>query len=111
MNKRKDLSDLRTATIPAASADPGKHATRRRRACRRNLPPGMVRAKGAARWCSVGLRTWRSWNSAGLVPRPIKIAGCVLWSLHTLRLWREYACPPRVEFEALVRAQYDGRLN
>jgi hypothetical protein len=78
-----------------------KPAAGHRRVRRRRLPPGMVRARTAAAWCSVGLRTWRSWDAAGLVPRPVRIGGCVLWSVATLRRWRDASCPPRAEFERL----------
>jgi hypothetical protein len=66
---------------------------------RRRLPPGLIRAAQAAAWCSVGLRTWRSWDAGA----------CVLWSIRTLRLWREWGCPDRHRFEALSNEARNAR--
>jgi hypothetical protein len=76
---------------------------------RRRLPPGLLRAREAAAWCSVSLRVWRSWDSSGVCPRPtMRTRGIVLWSLKTLRCWRDLGCPPRKEFEAMLAAR-NGR--
>lgn len=84
-----------------ASADTANRATRHRR----RLPRGMLRRREAAGWSGVSLRTWATWESAGLVPRPTaRIGSVVLYSLRTLRLWRDLGCVPRQEFEALIRA-------
>jgi hypothetical protein len=80
-------SDLQSHTTPA----------------RRPLPLGMLRRQEAAVWCGVNLRTWASWESAGLVPRPT--AKILLYPLRTLRLCRDHGCLPRAEFEALIRAE------
>jgi hypothetical protein len=77
---------------------------------RRRLPPGLIRAAQAAHWCSVGLRTWRSWDSGGIIPRPIRVSGCVFWSLKTLREWRDFGCPDRRRFEELLAAQGKEQL-
>jgi hypothetical protein len=89
---------------PPAAAGSGAPRGRRRR---KRPFPGMVRGKGAAAWCSVGLRTWRAWDAAGLVPRPVRIGGCVLWSLAELRAWRDAACPSREAWDR--RKQSDRR--
>jgi hypothetical protein len=60
---------------------------------RRRLPPGLIRAAQAAVWCSVGLRTWRTWDASGRVPRAVRIGAIVLWSLAELRSWRDAGCP------------------
>jgi hypothetical protein len=84
--------------------------TPRRR--RRQLPPGMVRAIQAARWCSVSLRVWRSWDSSGVCPAPaMRRPGCVLWSVRILRRWRDWNCPERRTFEAMLSAQPDGQQH
>jgi hypothetical protein len=41
-----------------------------RRHQRRGPPRGMLRRREAAVWSGVRLRTWATWESAGLVPRP-----------------------------------------
>jgi hypothetical protein len=72
---------------------------------RGQLSPGLLRAREAAEWCSVSLRVWRSWDSSGVCPSPVmRTRGIVLWSLKTLRLWRDFGCPTRKEFEALLAA-------
>jgi hypothetical protein len=76
-------------------------ATPARRRRRHRLPPGLVRARDAAAWSSVGLRTWRTWDAAGIVPRPIRVGACVLWSLHKLRAWRDAGCPDRRTWDAI----------
>jgi hypothetical protein len=81
-------------------------ATRTAPCLRCRLPPGLIRAAQAAAWCSVSLRVWRGWDSAGVCPQPaMRTRGIVLWSLKTLRLWRDLGCPPRNELEALIKAR------
>jgi hypothetical protein len=76
----------------------------------RRLPPGLIRARAAAAWCSVGLRTWRSWDSAGLIPRAsLRIGSVVAWSLKVLRSWRDCGCPDRRAFEAMQAAERNGQ--
>jgi hypothetical protein len=66
------------------------------------LPRGMLRRREAAVWSGVSLRTWASWESAGLVPRPTaRIGSVVLYSIRILRIWRDLGCPDRRTFEAL----------
>jgi hypothetical protein len=65
----------------------------------------MLRGADAAAWASVSLRTWRAWDAAGKIPRPIKIANCVLWSLRELRQWRDAGCPGRAEWEFLKKSK------
>ena len=69
---------------------------------RDNQPlPGqlLVPAKEAATMCSKSLRTWRAWDAAGWVPRPIRIARSTLWRVEELRAWIEAGCPRRDEWE------------
>jgi hypothetical protein len=84
---------------PEPQGQPPASARSRRR--RKPQPRGMLRAKAAAAWADVGLRTWRAWDAAGLIPRPLRIAGCVLWALPELRAWRDAGCPDRRTWEAL----------
>jgi predicted DNA-binding transcriptional regulator AlpA len=60
----------------------------------------LLTAKQAAATCSKSVRTWRSWDAAGKVPRAIRIGRSTLWRLEDLRSWVELGCPPRREFEA-----------
>jgi hypothetical protein len=95
------MTDNDSRPLTPAAIPTGQTATVRRR--RRRLPPGLVRAAQAAAWCSVSVRVWRSWDSAGVCPRPaMRTRGIVLWSLKTLRLWRDLGCVPRKEFEGIL---------
>jgi predicted DNA-binding transcriptional regulator AlpA len=60
----------------------------------------LVSARQAAEMCSKSLRTWRAWDSAGLIPQPIRIGRSTLWRLDELRQWVEAGCPRRAEWEA-----------
>jgi hypothetical protein len=88
-----ELTAEKPIGLNQAAKKSGKRRTRPR--------PGMLRGKDAAFWASVSLRTWRSWDAGGLVPRPLRIGGCTLWNLRELRAWRDAGCPPRDEWEVL----------
>ncbi|GIW78768.1 MAG: hypothetical protein KatS3mg105_0575 [Gemmatales bacterium] len=60
----------------------------------------LVTAKQAAAMCGKSLRTWRSWDAAGWIPRPVRIGRSTLWRLDELREWIEAGCPRREEWEA-----------
>jgi predicted DNA-binding transcriptional regulator AlpA len=71
----------------------------RRNSRRRKLRPLAVPAKGVASLLSVGLRTVRTWDAAGKLPRPSRIGSKVLWNVSELREWLAAGCPPRDEWE------------
>jgi predicted DNA-binding transcriptional regulator AlpA len=60
----------------------------------------LVTARQAAAMCGKSLRTWRSWDAAGWIPRPIRIGRSTLWRVDELRAWAEAGCPRRGEWEA-----------
>ena len=60
----------------------------------------LLTAKQGARMCGKSLRTWRSWDSAGWIPRPVRIGRATLWRADELRAWVEAGCPRRDEWEA-----------
>lgn len=60
----------------------------------------LLTAKQAAAICGKSLRTWRSWDSAGWIPRPIRIGRSTLWRACELRDWVAAGCPRRAEWEA-----------
>ena len=60
----------------------------------------LVTAKQAAQMCGKSLRTWRTWDSAGLIPKPVRIGRSTMWRLDELRRWVEIGCPRRSEWEA-----------
>lgn len=60
----------------------------------------LVTAKQAAPMCGRSLRTWRTWDAAGLIPRPVRIGRSTLWRVDELREWVAAGCPCRQEWEA-----------
>lgn len=60
----------------------------------------LVTAKQAAQTCAKSLRTWRTWDAAGWIPRPVRIGRSTLWRLDELRAWVAAGCPRRDEWEA-----------
>lgn len=62
--------------------------------------PLLFNARGAARLCGRSLRTWRTWDALGLIPRPVRIGRNTLWRADELRDWIAVGCPRRSEWEA-----------
>lgn len=62
--------------------------------------PLLITAKQAAAKCCKSLRTWRSWDSAGRIPRPVRIGRSTLWRSDELQQWIAAGCPCRQEWEA-----------
>jgi predicted DNA-binding transcriptional regulator AlpA len=65
----------------------------------------LLRARGAATLCGVGLATWWRWDAAGRVPHGVKIGGARLWSREELLDWIRAGCPERVEWQARREAE------
>jgi predicted DNA-binding transcriptional regulator AlpA len=59
----------------------------------------LVDAKAASEFCGKSLRTWRSWDSAGLIPDPVRIGRSTLWRIDELRAWVAAGCPRRKDWE------------
>jgi predicted DNA-binding transcriptional regulator AlpA len=62
--------------------------------------PLLLTAKQAATMVGKSLRTWRTWDSAGWIPRPVRIGRSTLWRADELREWVAAGCPRRAEWEA-----------
>ena len=62
--------------------------------------PLLVTAKQAAAMCEKSLRTWRTWDAAGWIPRPVRIGRSTLWRVGELQEWVAAGCPRREEWEA-----------
>ncbi len=60
----------------------------------------LLTARQAAATCGKSLRTWRSWDSAGWIPRPVRIGRSTLWRADELREWVAAGCPRREQWEA-----------
>jgi predicted DNA-binding transcriptional regulator AlpA len=62
--------------------------------------PLLLKARQAATTCRVSLRTWRSWDSGGQIPRPIRIGRSTFWRMDELKDWTAAGCPRRTDWEA-----------
>lgn len=60
----------------------------------------LISARRAATMCGKSLRTWRTWDSAGLIPQPVRIGRSTLWRVDELKAWVAAGCPRRAEWEA-----------
>ena len=60
----------------------------------------LLTARQAAAMCGKSLRTWRTWDSAGWIPQPVRIGRSTLWRADELREWVVAGCPRREEWEA-----------
>lgn len=59
----------------------------------------LLTAADAASLCCKSLRTWRSWDAAGRIPRAVRIGRSVLWRAEELRAWTVAGCPCRKDWE------------
>jgi predicted DNA-binding transcriptional regulator AlpA len=64
--------------------------------------PLLVDATTAAALCGKHLRTWRAWQAAGRIPRPIRIGRSLMWRFSELEAWVAAGCPPRKHWVLLV---------
>ena len=63
-------------------------------------PPALlISARAAAELCGKSLRTWRTWDAAGAIPRAVQIGRSRLWRLDELRAWIDARCPNRRDWE------------
>jgi hypothetical protein len=65
------------------------------------IKPLAVRGKGAARLIGVGDRHFRAMDSAGRVPRGMRLGRAKIWSVQELSAWLAAGCPCRDEWERL----------
>jgi predicted DNA-binding transcriptional regulator AlpA len=61
--------------------------------------PWLLTAAEAAAQCRTSVRTWRSWDASGRVPRPIRIGRAKLWRPLELADWIAAGCPPQAAWE------------
>jgi prophage regulatory protein len=62
--------------------------------------PLVVGAKELATLLRIGLRTVRTMDAAGKLPKPVRIGGSVRWSLEEIKSWLAAGAPDRDEWEA-----------
>jgi prophage regulatory protein len=65
-----------------------------------DVTPLLVTARTAAEMCGISLRTWRTWDAAGRIPRPVRIGRSTRWGVDELRAWIGAGCPRRSEWES-----------
>jgi excisionase family DNA binding protein len=53
----------------------------------------------AAALCGTSTRTWRRWDSAGLIPSPVRIGRTTRWRREDVLAWIAAKCPRRQEWE------------
>ncbi len=69
------------------------------KACPQTVPLA-VDAKRLGSMLGLSVRTVRSMDSAGQLPRPVRLAGrSVRWSVDELRDWLKSGCPDRSTWE------------
>lgn len=83
-----------SSSADANVADLAKVAPRESR-----IHPLLVDAIAAAEACDLCERTWRSLDSQGLVPEPLRVGRRRLWSVEDLRAWVRLGCPNRERFQ------------
>jgi predicted DNA-binding transcriptional regulator AlpA len=74
----------------------------------RNRPdaePLLVRAPEAAYLCGISEASWHRLSAAERTPAPVRLGGSVLWRVSDLKLFVEWGCPDRKEFEARIQAE------
>jgi predicted DNA-binding transcriptional regulator AlpA len=64
-----------------------------------------VDARRLARLLSSGVRTVRTWDAAGKLPRPFKLGGRTLWDLPEVRAWLRAGASDRDRWEAIKAAR------
>ena len=71
----------------------------------------LLRPADCARVLGVGVRTLRTWDAAGLLPRAVRIGRIVLWSRDELRRWASAGCPARPAWERMQEAAERPQLR
>ncbi len=64
----------------------------------------LVRPADCARVLGVCVRTIRTWDSGGLLPRAIRIGRAVFWRRKELEDWCAVGCPGRPQWERMQAA-------
>src|SRR5262245_11384183 len=99
----KPILAMRATSDPTPPDPPD--APRDCRAARSRAAPGaaveplLVDTEEAAAACGIARSTWFRLKSAAKTPAPVKLGGRVLYRVEDLRLWVNWGCPPRKEFE------------
>ena len=62
--------------------------------------PLVVDARRLAPMLCAGVRTVRTWDAAGKLPKPLKIGGRTVWVLSEIRAWLDAGAPDRETWAA-----------
>lgn len=60
-----------------------------------NEPVLLLTGAEAAALCRTSIRSWRSWDAGGRVPKPVRLGRSKLWRSSELHDWIIAGCPPR----------------
>jgi hypothetical protein len=63
--------------------------------------PLLLAAAEAAALFSKSVRTWRSWDIFGKIPKPVRIGHATYWRPEELKAWVAAGCPDRETWEAM----------
>ena len=75
-------------------------------------PPVLVAADKAAQLCGVSLRTWRRFESEGLIPAPVMVGGRIKRYRRTEMLaWVEAGCPSREQWANIRQVEQRRRAK
>jgi predicted DNA-binding transcriptional regulator AlpA len=91
-----------TDTLPSSIAGPPARK-------RRRLSPLVADAARLARLLGVGVRSVRSWDAGGKLPRPVKLGTRVVWIIAEIRRWLAAGAPARDEWEQAKAAKRGDR--
>lgn len=67
--------------------------------------PLVVDARRLAKLLSAGVRTVRTWDTSGKLPKPIRIGGRVVWRVDEIRAWLAAGAPDRETWAAIRDAR------
>lgn len=67
------------------------------------IEPLLLNGRDAAKLLGVSARTWRRFDSTGLVPQALRLGRSKRWAVDELRLWVAAGCPSRAQWEHIKR--------
>ena len=66
------------------------------------LPPLAVDAKTLSKMLGLSVRTIRSMNTRGKLPKPVRLSGhSIRWIVSEVEAWLEAGCPDRDAWESI----------
>ena len=72
---------------------------------KRRLSPLVADAARLAKLLQAGLRSIRTWDAAGKLPRPIKLGVRTVWVVSEIRAWLKAGAIPACGLRFLARAR------